>query len=36
MRMIGHDVDGTLEAYARLGADPDHGIPLVLLRPQRG
>jgi deazaflavin-dependent oxidoreductase (nitroreductase family) len=36
IRTIGHDVDGTPEAYARLGADPEQGIPLVLLRPERG
>jgi deazaflavin-dependent oxidoreductase (nitroreductase family) len=36
MRIVGHDVDGTAGAYARLGSDPEHGIPLVLLRPRRG
>lgn len=33
MRLIGHDVDGSPAAYERLGADPEHGVPLVLLAP---
>jgi deazaflavin-dependent oxidoreductase (nitroreductase family) len=33
MGMIGHDVDGSGAAYARLGADPERGVPLVLLAP---
>lgn len=33
MRMIGHEMDGSAAAYERLGADPEHGIPLVALRP---
>jgi deazaflavin-dependent oxidoreductase (nitroreductase family) len=35
MRTIGHDVDGTPDAYERLGADAEHGIPLVRLRLDR-
>jgi deazaflavin-dependent oxidoreductase (nitroreductase family) len=35
MRTIGHEVDGSPEAYERLGADPEHGVPLVVLRPGR-
>lgn len=34
MRMLGHDVDGSAAGYQRLGADPEHGVPLVLLRPR--
>lgn len=36
MRMLDRDVDGSppdLEAYERLGADAEHGVPLVLLAP---
>lgn len=36
MRMLDRDVDGSppdLEAYQRLGADHEHGVPLVLLAP---
>lgn len=33
MRMLDHDVDGSREAYQRLGADAEHGVPLVLLSP---
>ena len=31
MAMVGHDIDGSPEAYERLGADAEHGVPLVLL-----
>lgn len=30
---IGHYVDGTPENYRRVGADTEHGIPIILLRP---
>ncbi|GAA4922537.1 deazaflavin-dependent oxidoreductase (nitroreductase family) [Actinomycetospora succinea] len=33
MRMLDHDVDGSPGAYERLGADAEHGVPLVLLSP---
>ncbi|WP_233159611.1 nitroreductase family deazaflavin-dependent oxidoreductase [Pseudonocardia sp. MH-G8] len=32
MRTLGHDVEGP-EAYERLGADREQGVPLVALRP---
>ncbi|GLZ48329.1 nitroreductase [Actinomycetospora sp. NBRC 106375] len=31
MRLLDHDVDGSPEAYERIGADGEHGVPLVLL-----
>ena len=31
MAMVGHDIDGSPAAYERLGADAEHGVPLVLL-----
>lgn len=34
MATIGREVDGTAAGYERLGADRDHGIPLVALRPR--
>lgn len=33
MRMLDRDVDGSRAAYERLGADHEHGVPLVLLAP---
>jgi deazaflavin-dependent oxidoreductase (nitroreductase family) len=33
MRMLDHDVDGSPASYERLGADAEHGVPLVLLSP---
>lgn len=33
VRLLDHDVDGSPAAYARLGADPEHGVPLVQLVP---
>lgn len=34
MRTLGHDVDGSAAGYERVGADPEHGVPLVLLAPR--
>ncbi|GAB3209462.1 deazaflavin-dependent oxidoreductase, nitroreductase family [Marinactinospora thermotolerans DSM 45154] len=34
MRAIGHEVDGTAAGYERLGADREHGVPIVALRPR--
>jgi deazaflavin-dependent oxidoreductase (nitroreductase family) len=34
LRAIGQDVDGSDAAYERIGSDPEHGIPLVALRPR--
>jgi deazaflavin-dependent oxidoreductase (nitroreductase family) len=33
MRMLGHRIDGSPADYEQLGADPEHGIPIVALRP---
>jgi deazaflavin-dependent oxidoreductase (nitroreductase family) len=33
MRMLGQQVDGAPASYERVGADPEHGVPLVALRP---
>lgn len=33
MRAIGRDMDGSRSGYERLGADRDHGVPLIALRP---
>jgi hypothetical protein len=33
MRMLDRDVHGSRAAYERLGADDEHGVPLVLLAP---
>jgi deazaflavin-dependent oxidoreductase (nitroreductase family) len=33
MRMLDHDVDGSPASYESLGADAEHGVPLVLLTP---
>jgi deazaflavin-dependent oxidoreductase (nitroreductase family) len=32
LRGLGHHVDGSAAAYERIGSDPEHGVPLVLLR----
>lgn len=34
MRAIGQDVDGSAAEYERVGSDPEHGIPIVVLTPQ--
>lgn len=36
MRVLGQDVDGSDAAYERVGADRDHGVPLVALTPKSG
>ncbi len=33
MRTIGQDVDGSAADYERVGSDPEHGVPLVVLTP---
>ncbi|GAA0988159.1 MULTISPECIES: nitroreductase family deazaflavin-dependent oxidoreductase [Nocardiopsidaceae] len=33
MRGLGHEVDGGPESFARVGADPENGIPVVRLSP---
>jgi deazaflavin-dependent oxidoreductase (nitroreductase family) len=33
MRMLEHDADGSPVGFERLGADPERGVPLVLLAP---
>jgi hypothetical protein len=33
MRAIGHDIDGSAAAYERVGSDPKHGVPIVVLAP---
>ncbi|WP_052810138.1 nitroreductase family deazaflavin-dependent oxidoreductase [Streptomonospora alba] len=35
VRALGHEPDGTDRLYERLGADPDGGIPVIALRPDR-
>lgn len=35
MRTIGQDVDGSDLGYRRVGADREHGVPLVALQPRR-
>lgn len=34
MRLVGQDLDGSTAAYQRVGSDPEHGIPIVALRPR--
>ncbi|MGH8933767.1 MAG: nitroreductase family deazaflavin-dependent oxidoreductase [Egibacteraceae bacterium] len=34
MRALGQDIDGSDAAYERVGADRDHGVPLVALTPR--
>lgn len=34
MRTIGQDVDGSAADYERVGSDPEHGVPLVVLTPR--
>ncbi|RNL87369.1 nitroreductase family deazaflavin-dependent oxidoreductase [Halostreptopolyspora alba] len=34
MRMVGQEVAGTDAGYQRVGADREHGVPIVALRPQ--
>ncbi|MHA6783736.1 nitroreductase family deazaflavin-dependent oxidoreductase [Pseudonocardia saturnea] len=36
MRTVGQDVDGSPASYRRVGADPDTGVPLVVLTPIAG
>lgn len=36
MGALGHTVDGSVADYERLGSDPDHGIPVIALRPDPG
>lgn len=36
MRTVGQDVDGSPASYRRVGADPDTGVPLVVLTPFAG
>jgi deazaflavin-dependent oxidoreductase (nitroreductase family) len=33
MRMLDREVDGSRDSFERLGADAEHGVPLVLLTP---
>ncbi|GAA4796930.1 hypothetical protein GCM10023200_36350 [Actinomycetospora chlora] len=33
MRMLDRDVDGSRAAYERVGADAEHGVPLVVITP---
>lgn len=33
MHAVGHDVHGSDAGFERVGSDPEHGIPLVALRP---
>lgn len=36
MRTVGQDVDGSPVSYRRVGADPETGVPLVVLTPVTG
>ena len=34
MRLVGQEVDGSATAYEQVGSDPEHGVPVVALRPR--
>jgi hypothetical protein len=34
LRVLGHDVDGSDAAVERVGADREHGIPIIALWPE--